>query len=105
MLSTGTPIPKGVDVCHSCDVRNCVNPAHLWLGTRQENVDDMHMKGRALKARGEGASNAILTKDDVIKIRLLRQTGLTLKAIGAMFGVSIGCISAIEQKRNWAHVE
>lgn len=39
-------IPPGFQVCHSCDVRRCCNPAHLWLGTAQENVDDMIRKRR-----------------------------------------------------------
>lgn len=39
-------IPKGMDVCHTCDVRNCCNPEHLWVGTRQDNMIDMSKKKR-----------------------------------------------------------
>lgn len=40
------PIPDGMHVCHTCDVRHCINPDHLWIGTRSDNMRDMHAKYR-----------------------------------------------------------
>lgn len=39
-------IPEGLKVLHRCDVRDCVRPDHLWLGTQSENIQDMLKKGR-----------------------------------------------------------
>jgi hypothetical protein len=46
-------IPKNLYVLHTCDVRRCFNPLHLWLGTQQDNVRDMIAKGRK-RTRGKG---------------------------------------------------
>jgi len=42
------PVPDGMLVCHHCDVRACCNPAHMFLGTPRDNMQDKMRKGRAV---------------------------------------------------------
>ncbi|KKM00856.1 hypothetical protein LCGC14_1800190, partial [marine sediment metagenome] len=64
-------IPKGLLVLHTCDNPLCVNPNHLWLGTNQDNQNDMYAKNRGKKATGEKHGCAKLTWEVVRIIRKL----------------------------------
>lgn len=91
---------RSLDVCHKCDNRKCVNPAHLFTGTRQENMDDARRKMRV--ARGSKLPHAKLTETEVFNIKEMLKNGIMLKDIATKFSVSISCVSAIKTGRNWA---
>jgi len=66
------PIPQGLEVCHRCDIRTCINPEHLFCGTHAENMADRDRKGRNIKApilRGELAPWAKLSDKQIAYIR------------------------------------
>ena len=95
-------IPEGMCVLHACDVPACVNPAHLFVGTHQDNMDDMAAKGRA--AIGEKNGYAKLTKDDVLKIRAASAGGESQRSIANRFSVCQPHISLIVRRKQWAPV-
>jgi hypothetical protein len=64
------PIPPGMDICHRCDTPACVNPEHLFAGTRLDNVRDMHAKGRqAIPPRPSHCVNGHALTPDNIHLR------------------------------------
>ena len=100
------PIPHSdahhkVSVCHECDTRLCVNPAHLFLGTHAENMADSSRKGRQKKDIGEASHRAKLTDQDVLAIRASRDRGVDL---ALQFNVSQTTVSAIRRGRVWTHL-
>lgn len=92
------PIPDGMFVLHKCDVMNCVNPDHLFLGTQLDNVHDMMKKGRQVcnPPKGEDVPAAKLSNAQVQEIRAayVRKYG-ECKKLADRFGVSVAQISRI----------
>jgi len=95
-------IPKGLHVCHTCDNRKCVNPAHLFAGTSQQNMDDMVTKGRS--ARGEKSACGTLTDAIVWAILDARAAGQPPAKIKADFGISGDVYFKIKNGKSWKHV-
>jgi Autographiviridae endonuclease len=96
-------IAPGVVVCHKCDVRACVNPEHLFLGTPADNAQDMLNKGRS--PRGESNHNAKLTAEQVSRIKaMLAEDRLYISEIAREFGVTASTIRGIKQGKSWRGV-
>lgn len=93
------PIPDGLCVLHKCDVPACVNPEHLFLGTRKDNAADMVKKGRSLV--GVRNSNAKLTPDIIVLIRAA--TG-SMDQIAERFDVCQRTICQIRNRKTWSHI-
>lgn len=96
------PIPPGVLVCHKCDNTGCVNPDHLFLGTPQDNMDDMVAKGRQQKGSAHG--NAKLNEKDVYYLKKLKGWAST-RAAAILFGVSRSQVSSVWRGEYWSHVK
>lgn len=96
-------IPPGLNVCHKCDNRKCVNPKHLFLGTNRDNTTDAMKKGRM--AKGVKSGMAKLTNEDVEEIRnaYLKEV-ISFKALGARFNVSEATAICVVKRRTWKHV-
>jgi hypothetical protein len=115
------------------DNRLCVNPAHLFLGTAQDNSADMVAKGRSERGerhwqrrrpelrhagddhwshlmpdrvlRGEANGRAIMTAARVQEARALWQRGgMTMRELAAAFGMSEGAMAKVVHRVSWRHV-
>ncbi len=100
-------IPQGLCVLHHCDNPSCVNPAHLWLGTKGDNARDRNGKGRgkAYGGVGENCPQAKLCKKDVIRIKQMLKSGISRSSIGKSYGVGYGTIYNISVGKSWSHIK
>jgi hypothetical protein len=106
----GRPLRRGYCACHSCDNPRCINPAHLWEGTQEENIADCVSKGRQNPglppARfGSEHAGAKLKEADIPEIRQLLNLGISQRLIALKYGVSQSLISLIKLGKIWQHVE
>lgn len=79
------PIPSGLFVCHRCDQRNCVNPAHLFVGTATDNMRDASSKGRLSVSRPKG--HRVTDAQCAVIVRRAAR-GESNAALARAFGVS-----------------
>lgn len=84
-------------VCHSCDNPSCVNPDHLWTGTRSDNSQDMVAKGRYPKSK----PMAKLSWEQVLEIRELAAKGATQKELAKSFSIKPNTVSMIVNNKRW----
>lgn len=93
------PIPDGLHVLHKCDVRGCINVAHLKLGTRQDNMDDMVAKGR--QQRGTKHALAKLSPEQV---RAIRSDPRSSRLVALDHGISAGNVRSVRTGVTWRNI-
>lgn len=103
-ILTNGPIPDGLDCCHKCDNPPCCNPAHLFIGTTSENLNDCVAKGRYNRPNGERCHLAKLTAGKVRTIRKLFAGGTKRATIARRFGVTWESIDAVVKRKSWKHI-
>jgi hypothetical protein len=106
-LAHGRHPADGMLVCHTCDTPACVNPAHLFEGTVQDNVRDSMRKGRwdthlpPPPPSGQKHPNSVLTDAQVKRVRALFATGrYSQSALAAHFGCSQQLVSRIVRQEH-----
>ena len=97
------PIPDDMCILHRCDVKRCVNPEHLFVGTILDNIRDMDAKGRRVIPDRSGAHNgrSKITEEDV---RHIRNSPLSGAILGKQYGVHQVTIDRIKTRVLWSHI-
>lgn len=96
-------IPPGMRVCHHCDVKHCINPAHLFLGTAKDNSQDAVRKGR--NATCESHASSKLNADSVCEIARRYNAGESIRDLAAAYGVFQHAIWCVLTGRTWKRVK
>ncbi len=94
-------IPLNLDVCHHCDNPSCINPGHLFAGTRAENMKDCSLKGRTNCPKGEAHPFAVLNWDKVKEIRDKITRGASIRGLGREYNIAPVHIRSIRDNKSW----
>lgn len=102
-IANGRTVPNGMVVRHTCDNPPCINPEHLILGTQQQNVADMHDRGRCDRS-GERNNSAKLTAESVQAIRAKHAVGVRINDLSREYGISTSQVKNIINRKQWRKV-
>lgn len=96
-------IPEGLMVCHKCNVKLCINPDHLYVGTHNDNMRDM---ADSDVMKGEANPKSILTQSQVVEIKqMIKDRKVVYRKIAETYGVSRQAIKDIASGRTWSWLE
>lgn len=93
---------KGLCACHTCDVRRCVNPDHLYAGTHIDNMRDRGERGRLPNRHGEKAPSAKLTDEQALKI--ITDKATASQELAKLYNVSLTTIYRVRAGETFRHL-
>jgi len=96
-IKLGRALMAGFESCHTCDNRKCINPAHLFEGTRKDNLEDMTRKGR----RG---TTGLFTKDQVLEIRSYRGCRGVYAHLAKKFNTTVSVVWNVINRKTYKTV-
>src|SRR5215831_7938022 len=100
------PIPDGLDCLHHCDIRDCINPDHLYVGDDYDNQGDMYRRGRNPCRDGECNPRAVISNEQAAEVKWLAlYSNLSQFQIADFYGVDQTRVSGIKLGKTYQHVE
>lgn len=97
-------IPNNLFVLHKCDNPSCVNPSHLFLGTNDDNMQDMVNKKRSVHRYGEQNPSAKITEELAIEVKRMIDLNKKQKDIANTLNISSHIVSNIKRGVSWSYL-